>query len=208
MRLAAGQDVCLDLAGFTVTQTLPGKNLYALEGSRFHLMNSQTGKGTMIPGGGAGGSCFYVGQNASLRLMGGVLDGRNVRGSEGVCIVNDGAVTLDGGVLLGGIATGEGGGAVYNRGSFTVLSGLIEGGHAVDTGGCILNSGKFVMTGGTVRQGKADTAGGCVSSSGKVVVGRGEVHSGAAPVGGNIYVLAGGELVMTSGVEIYNVAYE
>lgn len=220
--LAEGQNICLNLSGYTVRQTAAGKSFYSLNGCSFNLMdygnpNGDDRIGCMYVGAvdGDAAGCFTVGQNASLRIFGGLIDAGSSKGAGGLCVDNPaGSVTLYGGTLRGGVALGDGGGAVRNAGSFTVLGGEIRSGMASNEagnsrgGGSVFNTGLFIMTGGTVTGGISETVGGCVYNAGEMILTGGMVQSGRAPAGGNVYSNLEGSLHLGAGMELAEVYVE
>lgn len=193
--IAAGQTVCLDLNGKTLTG---GPNIlrnFNIKGN-FSLMDSgNTGKVISTKTDPATAPVFAVNPGASFKLYGGTLSSVNSSNRAGLGLVQEGTMYMYGGVLENGkttsTATNQGGGnlEVISNGTFYMYGGTIRGGSAASYGGNISGfaSAKLYLLGGTVEGGSSSMGGGDVSAKGNITV------------GGNVKI---GQLLLFSGKKI------
>lgn len=217
---AAGQELHLDLNGYTMTSQ--GNNAYALTGGTLTICDSSAAQSGRIaasanPGGTPAGGCISVNEGGTLILYGGTLDGSryttsHTRGGGAVFIGwGQSCGYMFGGTILGGTSEGSGrGGAVSlsTNARFYLYDGEITGGRDTSANGggnVYVGSGcELVMNGGTISGGSASAAhGGNVYAAGKLTLNGGEITGGRCTAdgkfGGNVYVGSTGTLEVTGG---------
>lgn len=215
------EDVCIDLRGFDIVQTLSNKRaFYVYNYSRLSLMDSVgggkvVGTGKTGTSGGAGGT-IYTCKNAQVDLYSGTLVNaqKDRTGSGSVLYINTDAVFN----MYGGIIDGSGaamsadstttrGNAFWVVGSANVHDGLIIGGKANQGGTIGVDpKGKLYVNGGTVMGGTSDSHGGNIYSQGFVEVSGGLITGGMSLSGrgGNIYSSGTGANLQLKGGIIEN----
>lgn len=156
------------------------------------------------------GGIFYIYENATLNLFGGIYDGTKATISQGAIAVvgNSAAATMNvyGGTLKGGAvvagkktdgsAVAARGGAIYMIASSTVniYGGTITGGSSAGNGGNIyVATGKLYVYGGTITGGSATGHGGNIHGDKGVTIAisGGTISGGTVPSGkqgGNINI--------------------
>lgn len=129
-KIAKGETIVIDLAGYTFNCNGKSIALFSLEGGTLTIMDSSTNKTGMIRG--SRKTCFYIapssGQSATVNIEGGTIYD---------CQPSD----------------GEGGAVEINaRGTLNLKGGVIRGCHASQGAGVYVNGGTFNMTGGEISE--------------------------------------------------------
>lgn len=152
MTVPAGQTVCLELNGATLTAA---GRAFKVNGT-LNIQGSGTLQGTAVAD--KNGGTVYVAANGTVNQYSGALTcdhaSQTVKSNNGgvVYVEAGGNYTMLGGTITGGCAA-TGGGNVYTCGAFTMKGGSISEGTAASYGGNVHAQGAsavFTMTGGAV----------------------------------------------------------
>ena len=207
--IGAGQNVSLDLNGYTLTGS-KDDSVITVNGNLTLDDTSENGDGKVTGGGGhtltaqpgnsyqVGGG-VYVAVDGSFTMEGGEISGNTATLGGGV-FIHGGDVTMNGGAISENTVTdtdktGSNGGGVYisagplgGEGSFTMTGGEISGNTSESMGGGVtVSTGIFTMTDGEISGNAAGDAGG-VSNYDKVIMTGGEISGNRAEYyGGGVH---------------------
>ena len=199
------EDVCLDLRGFTMTQSTDNRRaFYVYNYSTLSLMDSVGGGkliGTGSTGSNGAGGTIYACNNATVNLYSGTISHKGAAKTKdgGVLYLNSDAIfNMCGGIIDASSVTVEvdadasqypRGAAMALHGTANIMDGLIFGGQTHQGGAiAVYPAGTLNLSGGSIVGGKADSHGGCVYSQGTVNISGGEILGGVSGSrAGNLY---------------------
>lgn len=203
--IATGQQVCLDLNGFTYSAEASSADSRAFTvAGVLNVMDHSSEKNGILQGmGKKNDSAYsygtvYVEAGGTMNLYSGnitTLKQTNYDIKYGGVIGVIGTFRMYGGAVCGGVATSAGGNIFINGGTVTLSGGEISGGTAPSGGNIYLSKGSLTISGGSITGGAATANGGNIyaASGTTLTVTGGEIYGGraekgtASTMGGNVY---------------------
>lgn len=148
MTVPAGQKVCLDLNGKSLTSDTRAFTLES--GASLAIIGEGTVTGSYMPGNTQNGGTIYAAQDSTLALLAATLQVCSAEGqsvANGGVVYTDGVLDMRGGQILGGYAENAGG-AVYlsATGTLNMTGGSITGGTSGQGGACTYAQGKLNLS--------------------------------------------------------------
>ena len=203
--VAEGEDICVDLNGYTLTAA-NGKRAFYVQG-KLDIMDSRNAGTVKGSNHANNGGTIYVTSSGALTLNSGTISGGTADGKYGGNIYAAGPVEIKGGTVSGGNA--DRGGNIYATKTLNILGGAISGGSVGTRGGNIASTSVLNIYDGAVISSGSANYGGNIYSTNKVNMYGGTITGGSAANGANISLIyadllvEGGEI--TDPVDNYNI---
>lgn len=171
--IASGQNIVLDLAGYTLTGADESGSVITVNGT--FTLNDSAGAGVVTGGNAEEGGGVYVAEGCSFTMNGGTISGNTAEYGGGVYVEsnnsNKSTFTMNGGSISSNEATAYGGG-IYLHGyaTFYMSGGTVSTNTSVYNGGGIYSNQNYVsmyFSGGSViTENEAGDSGGGICMDG------------------------------------------